>query len=138
MNQPVNNNITINMLGSSVQGVVENVIEEFSEPEDLMEGIRDVDDGSIADEESLDKRRTINEIVHELKLEVEPCAAAAELAAAVAAASAGNDDQSILPHVNVQTLEYVTQANNGDTSNDRDPLGAVVRTDGLLVDFQLF
>ncbi|XP_014225144.1 zinc finger protein 37 homolog [Trichogramma pretiosum] len=95
-------------------------------------------DGSIADEESLDKRRTINEIVHELKLEVEPCAAAAELAAAVAAASAGNDDQSILPHVNVQTLEYVTQANNGDTPNDRDPLGAVVRTDGLLVDFQLF
>lgn len=90
--------------------------------------------------------RTISEIVHGLKLEVAQGAAVVELvgAAAAAAAAAGDDNtESILPHANVQTLEYAAAAashagaagvivEDDDLAHDRDPLEAVVRTSDSL------
>lgn len=66
------------------------------------------------------KARTIQDLVHELKLEVEPNGN-------VEIVAGPQTPESILPHEGAQTLEYeVTSAN--DSSNEKDPLESVVRT----------
>lgn len=79
---------------------------------------------------------TINEIVHELKLEVEPSATTAELAAAAAAVSAAtggpNNSESILPHVGSQTIGYGSQVQSTGSVNERDPLDVVDRNNDSL------
>lgn len=80
----------------------------------------------VGSDDSLNKTSmTINEIVHELKLEVDPNTSVVELVG-----SSGNHE-SILPHVSVQTLEYAqvvaSQASAGVTDEaGRDPLEDVV------------
>ncbi|KAJ8676519.1 hypothetical protein QAD02_012306 [Eretmocerus hayati] len=82
--------------------------------------------------------RTINEIVHELKLEVGSSSAVVEL---VGDASVTDDSESILPHVGIQALGYTTVAStqagvddrSGDgVGTDHDPLDSIsARNDAL-------
>ena len=88
--------------------------------------------GNSSDEDGMNKAsRTINEIVHELKLEVDPNGAVVELVGT--GVNGDENSESILPHVSVQTLEYATVAatqgsaeSTVDSANDRDPLETVV------------
>ena len=73
----------------------------------------------------------ISEIVHGLKLEVDPNTAVVELVGTTGPVD--DNSESILPHVSVQTLEYATvaAAHTGpgtvdESESDRDPLESVV------------
>lgn len=84
-------------------------------------------------DDSMNKSRTINEIVHGLKLEVDPNASVVELVG-----GSGENGESILPHVSVQALEYaqaVVASQAAAGTNDeggRDPLEAVARSSDTL------
>lgn len=64
--------------------------------------------------------KTIQDLVRDLKLEVEPTGV-------VEIVPPDDNPESILPHTGGQNLEY-TVASTADSSGDRDPLEAVVRT----------
>lgn len=76
--------------------------------------------GKNIEEDKSSQAKTIQDLVRDLKLEVEPTGV-------VEIVPPDDNPESILPHAGGQTLEY-TVTTAPDTNSDRDPLEAVVRT----------